>query len=452
MLNWRRHTRRKEVELYSEVILLKTIQDLMQHSLKKGHQHHKWHPPRSWISSPDCRDAQDKQRTQYLLTQVKMEDAPKLLKIPKSESPDIWIRLPRPRWPKSWSSMQDPVVPLERKFYGHHIQQDCCVNGNSRKFSWSTVGKFSKMFFRTPWKRDVLICVCGWHQIGWKETKHWSDVESVKQRSWFWRTNIIPWSCIPGMHSKTMWNKQRYCGQLHNHVWITNCRGENWKITILGKSVYLFVVLWYGRSCQEMCGSILWVGKQENRFISYIHQTCEYKQYCHVGNTAKQCRLGLLQDSDFGRDLEDSKSTSDETLCVFGSHTFVPISWMRKKQTCVCHTVERSLKFFSLDAGSRMCVQNQIKNRKTIKHGETRCQVKHSRNNWILRLTLHFSRTCWIVQCRFCLLKRAFFSHTDMFPRPTELLLTGHSTELIWTPRSKSNTSTPKTNSQTLRP
>ena len=28
-------------------------------------------------------------------TQVKMEDAPKLFKIPKSECPHIWIRLPR---------------------------------------------------------------------------------------------------------------------------------------------------------------------------------------------------------------------------------------------------------------------------------------------------------------------------------------------------------------------
>ena len=28
-------------------------------------------------------------------TQIKMEDAPKSLKIPKSECPDIWIRLPR---------------------------------------------------------------------------------------------------------------------------------------------------------------------------------------------------------------------------------------------------------------------------------------------------------------------------------------------------------------------
>ena len=68
--------------------------------------------------------------------------------------------------------------------------------------------------------------------------------------------------------------------------------------------------------------------KRLNRLISYIHHTCECKQYCHVRNTAKQCRLGLFQDSDFAGDLEDSKSTSGGTLCVFGSHTFVPISWM----------------------------------------------------------------------------------------------------------------------------
>ena len=52
-------------------------------------------------------------------TQVKMEDAHKLVKIPKSECPDIWIRLPRHKWPKSWSSMEDPVVPLERNLYSH---------------------------------------------------------------------------------------------------------------------------------------------------------------------------------------------------------------------------------------------------------------------------------------------------------------------------------------------
>ena len=61
-------------------------------------------------------------------------------------------------------------------------------------------------------------------------------------------------------------------------------------------------------------------GKRLNRFISYIHHTNEYKQYCYVGNTAKQCRLGLFQDSDFAGDLEDSKSTSGGTLCVWRSY------------------------------------------------------------------------------------------------------------------------------------
>ena len=54
-------------------------------------------------------------------TQVKMEDAPKLLKVPKTECPDIWIRLPRHKWPKSWSSMEDAVLPLERNLYGHPL-------------------------------------------------------------------------------------------------------------------------------------------------------------------------------------------------------------------------------------------------------------------------------------------------------------------------------------------
>ena len=72
-----------------------------------------------------------------------------------------------------------------------------------------------------------------------------------------------------------------------------------------------------------------------------------------MGNTAKQCRLGLFQDSDFAGDLEDSKSTSGGTLCIFGSHTFVPISWMCKKQTSVSHSSTES-EIISLDTGLRL--------------------------------------------------------------------------------------------------
>ena len=93
--------------------------------------------------------------------------------------------------------------------------------------------------------------------------------------------------------------------------------------------------------------------KRLNRLLSYIHHTCECKQYCFVGDTAKQCRLGLFQDSDFAGDLEDSKSTSGGTLCIFGSHTFVPISWMCKNQTAVSHSSTES-EIISLDTGSRL--------------------------------------------------------------------------------------------------
>ena len=93
--------------------------------------------------------------------------------------------------------------------------------------------------------------------------------------------------------------------------------------------------------------------KRLNRLISFIHHTCEYKLYCHVGNTAKQCRLRLFQDSDFAGDLEDSKSTSGGTLCIFGSHTFVPKSWMCKKQTAVSHSSTES-EIISLDTGLRL--------------------------------------------------------------------------------------------------
>ena len=52
-------------------------------------------------------------------------------------------------------------------------------------------------------------------------------------------------------------------------------------------------------------------------------------------------------------DLEDSKSTSGGTLCVFGSHTCVPISWLCKKQTSVSHSSIES-EIIALDAGLRL--------------------------------------------------------------------------------------------------
>ena len=63
------------------------------------------------------------------------------VKIPKSECPDIWIRLPRHKWPKSWSSIEDPVVPLERNLFGHSLA------GLLR------VRQFEKIFKKHGWEK-----------------------------------------------------------------------------------------------------------------------------------------------------------------------------------------------------------------------------------------------------------------------------------------------------------
>ena len=72
-----------------------------------------------------------------------------------------------------------------------------------------------------------------------------------------------------------------------------------------------------------------------------------------MGNTAQHCRLGLCQDSDYGGDLEDSKSTSGGIQCIFGSQTIVPISRMCKNRTSVFHSSTEA-EIISLDAGLSM--------------------------------------------------------------------------------------------------
>ena len=87
------------------------------------------------------------------------------------------------------------------------------------------LGETSKlgMSLCTSWKRMNIKLAGKKQNLGpmWKV---------LNQRSWFGRTNIFPGgSCIPAVHSKTMWNKQRYGWQLQNNVCIQNFHRSNWK-------------------------------------------------------------------------------------------------------------------------------------------------------------------------------------------------------------------------------
>ena len=113
----------------------------------------------------------------------------------KSECPDIWIRLPRHKWPKSWSSMEYPVVPSwaesvwsssGRTIVGETIWEDLIE-------VW--LGENSKLgiSLRTSWKRIILISICGCYKIGCQEIKSWSDVEITQQRSLLRENQLLSW-------------------------------------------------------------------------------------------------------------------------------------------------------------------------------------------------------------------------------------------------------------------
>ena len=101
---------------------------------------------------------------------------------------------------------------------------------------------------------------------GWKEAECRSKVEEIDDTSGHWRTHIISWSRVLGMHSagmQTEWNKY---WAVYKAVRITYFCWEQQKITGMGKtsSTNSSVVLRHGRTCSKMRWTILWTGKQES--------------------------------------------------------------------------------------------------------------------------------------------------------------------------------------------
>ena len=316
------------------------------------------------------------------------------------ECADIWIRLPRHKWLitnglKSWSSIEDSVVPLERKRYGHPLE------GLVRKaIRESTVVKW---MWKVPnWEclfvdRQVIFVVCVRGTIPrWLERRETLIVRwRYGRNTLFWENQHHSWAIFTWdvfkLNAKqarillkitgTCWNlrslleQQKFARKTHATIvtWSYDTEGHAkkcvWKILRIGKQKTmqqlhkattpsvdhqfkeedLASMADLSTGCPQIVLNcpylarigrldILWLvnklartvskwtrawDKRLARLISYTHCTSGYMQFCHVENTA-HCRSGLFQDSDFAEDLEDSTSTSGGTLCIFGSHTFVP--------------------------------------------------------------------------------------------------------------------------------
>ena len=106
--------------------------------------------------------SQDEQPMQYqLIPKSKWRMLQKLLKIPKSEYPDIWIRPPRDKWPKSWSNIEDPLVPLERKLYGHPLAGLLWERQFEKSSFGTRMGKRAELGMPTcgSTARSIPVCV-----------------------------------------------------------------------------------------------------------------------------------------------------------------------------------------------------------------------------------------------------------------------------------------------------
>ena len=220
---------------------------------------------------------------------------------------------------------------------------------NKHRYCWQLQNHvWIQNFRRSNGKTTMLgkICVFLHGLMTWlvMQRRVWNDIVS-------WRTKRLNNSTQYQLHAvmtiiskKKNWNPWENCQKYALRLSWNACI---WSVlvdqTLFGQQPNLPEQLQNG---PELVTNV-WID-----WFSYIHHTCEYRDYCHVGNTAQQCRLGLFQDSDFAGDQEDSKSTPVGLLCIFGSHTFVPISWMWKKQTQVSHSSTEA-EIISLDASLR---------------------------------------------------------------------------------------------------
>ena len=181
---WNFNFKNTKAESYSEVTLWKMIQDRMLYLPSRDHQRHKWRLQKSWIFFKTTRMRRTSSRRSIRLHPGQNARCPSLLKIPKSECPDIWIRPPKYKWPKSWSSMEDPVVLLERNLYGHLLAGLLWERPLEKillKYGWEKVPNW-ECFFVKQAKGTILICARVRCQIGWKETRHQSDLENSHER------------------------------------------------------------------------------------------------------------------------------------------------------------------------------------------------------------------------------------------------------------------------------
>ena len=121
-------------------------------------------------------------------TQVKMEDAPSLLK--NSE-----VRMSR-NLDTSTKTQMDQIMVQHgrsgRSFWTESVRslfrRTLLKKANWQSSIGTRMGKYSNlgMLFRLSRNRTILVCVYGRYQVQWKQTKSWPNVEKTYEKTLIW--------------------------------------------------------------------------------------------------------------------------------------------------------------------------------------------------------------------------------------------------------------------------
>ena len=116
------------------------------------------------------------------------------------------------------------------------------------------------------------------------------------------------------------------------------------------------------------------------RLMSYLNVTKSWGQTNWVGDPIETCKLYLFVDASFAGDLTDSKSTKGAILVIVGPNTWVPITWICKKQGAVSHSSSEA-EIISLEAATRMegCSMSIAVDRGRIRHASKTGKTDHSK-------------------------------------------------------------------------
>ena len=233
-----------------------------QFSLNRARLRPKWLLQKGWmlLQDSDCGGQAADAVSAY--TQEKLRTLARLLKIPKSECPDGWIRLPRHK-------MADILLRylLERIFFGHPLEgllwerqfEEVLLEVGREKIPNCELSVSSSK------TRIILIGIRGRRKID-GEKQNMAPMWKRSVKMWMLGNHIISWPCVFGMYSTWMQSEWNHFWRVYADDWITFFCWSYWKINRVWKNPRKNsgVVLRYGRSHEKVRCKILRIGKQKD--------------------------------------------------------------------------------------------------------------------------------------------------------------------------------------------